>query len=335
MWATKTFQLDEIGIHGIYRIPEIPRIDLSSLSSYNSRTKSISNSMHVERTPFRLQSQLDHGSYGNVYLANRGSMSVIVKQPRMTEMNLLQEAVLQHLAHKTMESHGIPWAVPKVYDVFKKGEEVWFSMDYIQGISIPEWFQKTSTPDVDALFLIAQVCFILALLETDLNLDHRDLKCNNLLIRKQPCKVSMSLFEKTWYLDCPFQVIVLDFGFACLGSELLRGKPLVNLGDGVLPPMDPCPKEGRDMFHIFISLLGLPVFRDRISASLQKQIDLWLSDGKKKYGPMARRWSTENWSYLVSSQPQFSIPSCCPLRILQDLSSHLQGSLLTTDQTPK
>jgi serine/threonine protein kinase len=335
MWATKRFQLDEIGIHGTYAIPQIPRIDLSSLSSYNPKTKSISNSLHIERTPFHLQSQLDHGSYGNVYLASRGAMPVIVKQPRMTEMNLLQEAVLQHLAHKTMESHGIPWAVPKVYDVFRNGDEVWFSMDYIQGTSIPEWFQKTTTPDADALCILSQICFILALLETGLNLDHRDLKCNNLLIRKQPCKLTLSLFEKQWHLDCNFQVVVLDFGFACLGSEVTRGKPWVTLGDGVLPPMDPCPKEGRDMFHILISLLGLPVFRDRISSRLQKQIDIWLSDGKKAYGPMARRWSTENWSYLVSSQPSFSIPSCCPLRILQDISSHLQGSLLTSEKAPK
>jgi serine/threonine protein kinase len=325
MWA-----LDEIGIQGTYSIPQIPGIDLGTVSRYDGKTKSILTSTGIVRTPFALHSKLDQGSYGNVYSAKRAEQSVIVKQPRLAEMNLLQEAVLQHLAQKTMDHQGIPWAVPKVYDVFRKGDEIWFSMDYIYGTSIPSWFQQTPTPDLDALYILAQLCLILASLEVHLNLDHRDLKFNNLLIKKEPCKMTVTVFEKSWHLECPFQLIVLDFGFACLGSEALRGTPLVNLGDGVLPPMDPCPKEGRDMFHILISLLGLPVFRTKISPRLQKQLDLWLSDGKKAYGPMARRWSTEHWSYLVSSQPNFSIPSCCPLRMLRDLSSHLQGHLTMT-----
>jgi serine/threonine protein kinase len=327
MWA-----LDEIGIQGSYSIPQIPKVDFSKLSSYNSKTKSITNADHQIRTSFQLLSQLDQGSYGNVYLAKRGQTSVIVKQPRMAEMNLFQEAVLQHLAHKTLEREGMPWAVPKVYDVFWKDNEIWFSMDYIQGVPIPEWFAKTKTPDLDTLFLLAQVCLLLTTLETHLNLDHRDLKFNNLLLQPIPCSLSVSRGTKRWSLECPFQVVVLDFGFACLGSEPLRGKPWVNLGDGVLPPMDPCPKEGRDMFHLLISLLGLSVFRERISVELQAQLDRWLSDGKKSYGQMARRWSTEHWSYLVSSQPQFSIPSCCPLHILDDLALHLEGRLRITER---
>lgn len=327
MWA-----LDEIGIQGSYSIPQIPKVNLTQLSYYNAKTKTIHSSTHQHRTSFQLLSKLDQGSYGNVYLATRGDTHVIVKQPRMAEMNLFQEAVLQHLAHKTLEKEGMGKAVPNVYDVFWKGDEIWFSMEYIQGISIPDWFAKTKTPDLDALYLLAQVCLLLSTLETHLNLDHRDLKFNNLLIKPSPSKISVSLGSKRWYLESPFQVVLLDFGFACLGSEPLRGKPWVNLGDGVLPPMDPCPKEGRDMFHLLVSLLGLSIFRETISKELQTQIDRWLSDGKKSYGSMARRWSTENWSYLVSSQPTFSIPSCCPFRILQDLASHLQGCLRSSER---
>lgn len=319
------WRLDDIGIEGTYSIPKIPAIELTQLSYY--KDKYLYTNKHQIRCRLSFSDVIDHGSYGNVYLAKRDDTSILVKQPRMTEMNLLQEAVLQHLAHKTMESEGMAWTIPKVFDVFWKGKEVWFSMDYIYGYNIPDWFSPTKTPDTDILHLVAQLALILATLEKHLNLDHRDLKSSNLLIKNEPCKLQFSYQDTLWTLQAPFTVVLLDFGFACLGSEVLRGKPWVNLGDGVLPPMDPCPKEGRDMFHLLTSLLGIPIVQTRISQHIHALIDKWLSIGKKSYGPMARRWSTDNWSYLVSSQHDFAIPNCCPLRILQELLPELKGSL--------
>ena len=321
------WKLDEIGIEGAYSIPKIPAIELSSLSVYKEKQHVILNAKQDYRCSFMIQTIIDHGSYGNVYMAKRNETNVFVKQPRMAEMNLLQEAVLQHLAYKTMELEGMPWAIPKVYDVFWKDQEVWFSMEQIHGIGVPEWFAATKTPDSDLVCLIAQLALILATLEKNLNLDHRDLKSSNLLIKSEPCHLKGTFHDVSWTLHCPFTVVVLDFGFACLGSEVLRGKPWVNLGDGILPPMDPCPKEGRDMFHLLTSLLGLPVIQTRITKRIHEKLDAWLSLGKKSYGPMARRWSTDNWSYLVSSQHDFAIPNCCPLRILHELLPELKGSL--------
>ena len=327
MWKQKPLSFSDLGIDGIYTLPSIPRIATTVLPVYNEKDQRIETRSHSVRTSLFIESILDRGSYGNIYIGKRGDMPVLLKQPRMAEMNLLQEAVLQHLAFKTLEAEGISWAVPKVYDVFLRKTEIWFSMERIRGVSIPEWLSKTTTPDVDIFFLLAQVCLILITLESYLNLDHRDLKSNNLLLLKEPCTLRFKLGETSWNLSCPFKVIVLDFGFACLGSEPLQGIPLVNLGDGVLPPMDPCPKEGRDIFHLLVSFLGLPIFRERISKELHDKIDGWLSVGKKSYGTMARRWSTEHWSYLVSSQPNFSIPNCCPTRILQDILPFLKDSL--------
>ena len=330
MWTDKKISLQHLGIEGTYTIPQIPSLDIHTLPRYSEKQKSIVTVNHQHRASLVLEKQIDHGSYGNIFRAQRNDTMVLVKQPRMAEMNLLQEAVLQHLAHKTLENEGLPWAIPSVYDVFWKGDEIWFSMELIHGVTVQDWFTHTLHADKDTFFLIAQLCLILATLENHLNLDHRDLKISNLLILPKPCTIYVKLNDSSWSLQSPFSVVVLDFGFACLGSEVLRGKPWVNLGDGVLPPMDPCPKEGRDMFHLLISLLGLPIFREKISSSLHERLDGWLSVGKKSYGPMARRWSTENWSYLVSSQPDFAIPHCCPLRILQDILPDLKGSLLRT-----
>jgi serine/threonine protein kinase len=332
MWKTKPLSFHDIGIEGLYTIPSIPRIEPSLLPIYNEKDKRIESRNHSIRSSFQIESQIDHGSYGNIYIAKRGDLPVLLKQPRMSEMNLLQEAVLQYLAFKTLEAEGISWAVPKVYDVFLRKNEICFSMERIHGYTIPEWFSKSTTPDTDTLILLVQICQILTILETYLNLDHRDLKSNNLLLLKEPCTIRFKVGDDIWRLKCPFKVIVLDFGFACLGSENLQGIPLVNLGDGVLPPMDPCPKEGRDIFHLLVSLLGLPIFRDRITKELHDKIDGWLSLGKKTYGTMARRWSTENWSYLVSSQPNFSIPNCCPSRILKDIVPMMRGNAQTFSQ---
>ena len=169
MSSSHQISLQEIGIPGSYTIAQIPGIELHSLPHW-VRSQIVTAGKEL-RTSLDIQSQLDHGSYGNVYEANRGGLSVLLKQPRMAEMNLLQEAVLQHLAHKTLESKGLPWAIPKVYDVFWKGKEIWFSMEKIKGISVQDWFAHTATPDKDTFFLLAQLCFILAYLEVSLNLD--------------------------------------------------------------------------------------------------------------------------------------------------------------------
>lgn len=327
--SSKEFSLQDIGIQGTYSIPTIPSIELSAVSRYDQQEKKLMSSSGP-RCSFVLESQIDHGSFGNVYLAKRDEKYVLVKQPRMAEMNLMQEAVLQHLAYKTLKKDGMGWAIPQVHDVFCKGNEIWFSMERIYGVTVAQWFQFSKTPDIDTLYLVAQLCLILGVLELHLHLDHRDLKHNNLLLKQEPCTIQVKLQDTTWTLHSPFTVVVLDFGFACLGSEILRGKPWVNLGDGVLPPMDPCPKEGRDMFHFLISLLGLSSVQQKLSPYVHQLIDSWLSVGKKSYGPMARRWSTENWSYLVSSQPHFAVPNCCPLQILQRLVVELKGSLLRT-----
>jgi serine/threonine protein kinase len=324
----KKFHLDEIGIPGTYSIEDINSIPLENISKYSSKEKHIKTKTLAIRTNLHQEKLVNHGSYGNLYTATRfgtnSSHPVLMKQPRLAEMNLTQEAVLQHIAYKTMEQEGNSSCIPKVYDVFWKDNHVWFSMEQIHGYSILNWFEKkTTNADRDFLFLIAQMALVLWCLETHLALDHRDLKVDNLLIKP----IASTTVFHGWTLKSPFTVVLLDFGFACLGSNDEKHTPIVNLGDGVLPPMDPCPKEGRDLFQLLISLISLKSFRDKISAPIQSKIDTWLTNGKKSYGDMARRWSTENWSYLVTSQANFEILSCKPENILLSIKSDLGTQL--------
>ncbi len=331
MWKNELYSLEKIGIEGNYKIEQIPSIPLELLPIYNDKTHELRTTKGSLITTFIDEQAVAHGSYGNLYytkrVSNKEQQIAFLKQPRLAEMNLIQEGVLQFIAQKTAEKEGIGCCIPKVYDIFWRQQKVWFSMEYIPGISVLDFFQKSDNPDRDFYCLLTQICLSLLCLETQLGLDHRDLKLDNLLIKQQPCSMTVKIKEKTWQFTAPFTVVILDFGFACLGSKELRGKPVINLGDGILPPMDPCPKEGRDLFQLLVSFLRYEGFTKKISPQLHTQIDNWLSIGKKSYGPMARRWSTENWTYLVASQHDFAVPSCCPLHILNTLLPILPNQL--------
>lgn len=327
----ETYTFESLGIQGKFHLEDIPRMPIEDLPTYSQKTNQLIDKKGAVRATLLSEKSVGHGSYGNLFLtvrvAEKEQHAVLLKQPRMTEMNLFQEAILQSIAQEEAEKAGIGWSIPKVYDIFWRERKVWFSMDYIPGMSVLDWFQQTKEGDRDFFLLLAQLSLYLYFLEMQLGLDHRDLKLDNLLLKSQPCDISLRFNETIWKLHSPFTVVILDFGFACAGSKEIRGKPIVNLGDGILPPMDPCPKEGRDLFHFLTSFLGVESLVQKLSPTTVKRVDEWLSVGKKSYGALARRWSTENWTYLVSSQQNFAIPSCCPLTILKAILPDLQGNL--------
>ena len=97
MWKAREYKLDEIGIDGMYKIESVPAISLESLSLYVEKEHTVYTSKSIQRCSLRLESKIAHGSYGNLYLAKRkGALEqneqiILVKQPRMAEMNLTEE----------------------------------------------------------------------------------------------------------------------------------------------------------------------------------------------------------------------------------------------------
>lgn len=329
----KKLDFREIGVEGVYTYATIPSISASELCKYRNKEKSLFSAVTGRlRAGLHIESLVTHGSYGNIYLAKRivdlSETTVYVKQPRFVDMTLAQEGVLQHLAHTALAVQGMSWAIPRVFDIFQKDGQVCFSMERVEGITTLEWILKQDNSSFTNQFycLLAQICLLIWYLETELGFDHRDLKVNNLFIREQPTVIKIKIAGKEWTLQTPFQVVIIDYGFACLGSS--NRHALVNLGDGVLPPMDPCPKDGRDIFHILISLMTLPSFQAKLSASLRDRIDSWLSVGDTSYGYLARRYSQENWVYLVTSQRNFVVPHCNPCTLLEEMKPFLCGQLM-------
>jgi serine/threonine protein kinase len=329
MWKNERYNLEGIGVEGSYYLNQIDKISHSRLSLFEEPSLVKSN-LGVHRCQIFFSNQVGNGSYGNLHLAmrttpNGGNSEVVCKQPKMKEMNQIPEAILQYISHCTLKTHGIPWAVPCVYDLFLRKQETWFSMEHVRGTNLLSWIQNSSQPDHDILLLIFQVGLILLILQEDCGLDHRDLKIDNLMIREEECLIHTKISGKTWKLKTSFQVVILDFGFACLGSFPLGSDAVLNLGE-VLPPMDPCPKEGRDMFHFLVSMMSLECIREKMSVSLMENIDEWLHVKGKNFGSFARKWGQE-WVHLVTSQRDFRASNCSTLHLLEKCAQLIQNEI--------
>jgi serine/threonine protein kinase len=235
---------------------------------------------------------------------------VIIKRPRHPSLELAPEAILQGLALEALERDGILGAVPRVYDLFLFADEVRFSMEFIQGESAYEFLRsRIHTPGFQAVFLdiLIQITILLECLTRRINIDHRDMKLDNIWIRagETPVHYTFRISGNSYTHISKFQIVLLDFGFACMGSE--RGTQILNLG-GVIPDLDPCPKSGRDMYHILNRLLEPAGFQEGLTTELRTTLHSWLHPYGKKGAYL---------THLTTSHPEFGIPQLMPLEILR------------------
>lgn len=244
------------------------------------------------------------------------SLKIMIKEPK-TDTSLSNEALIQHLARKTLEKYGLESAIPRVYDIFVKDEVISFTMEFIEGCFPYEFIEKSLSPDIVFLQILAQVAILCFLLQKDIFLDHRDLKANNLYIRKRNIKYELNLGHQIFSLYCPFQVVFLDFGFACLGDE--NGISKINLAQKAMPDLDPCPKGGRDLFHLITSLWSIPSLRNKMTQNLQKEVDSWLVYDGSDYTKLIQKYKRSDWAYVFTGLPDFAYPSLDSKSILQKI----------------
>jgi hypothetical protein len=113
-------------------------------------------------------------------------------------------------------------------------------------------------------------------------------------------------------------VVILDFGFSCLGNA--EGIAVVSLSDGILPRLDPCPKEGRDLFQLISSLWSVQQIRSVIGPSLSADIELLLSYRNKSYMNLITKTMEQRWVYILVSDDAFKHPPLHPISLLEFLS---------------
>jgi len=248
---------------------------------------------------------VNQGRYGLIQRCTRvlhgRNIDVVVKRPKIPSPSLEAEGFLQYICNSILERAGLYGAIPKIHHIFLFANEVRFSMDWIDGKSCMEFFNdecKKSTFDATFTNCIQQICIILAVLERDLHFNHRDLNSDNLWIRYNPGEYVLDGFR----LPFQYQVVLLDFGFACIGTRL-------RLGD-TIPPMDPCEKDGRDMYHLLSSLLASSTINLHLSERLRSKLKGFMEPYQIK-----RQYLT----YLITSDKNFKIDSLKPLSILHSL----------------
>ena len=241
-----------------------------------------------------------------------------MKIPHDKEYSLCEEALIQWLAGKHLEHVGLGGSVPRVYDIFQYAGETRFSMSFIEGLRSINYILKSPQPEKTLLQIVIQVCIILGFLEATIHLDHRDLKADNLWIHAKPINYTIQIEETTWNIVAPFQVVLLDFGFSCLGNE--SGNAVVSLSDGILPRIDPCPKEGRDLFQLLSSLWSIQELRTIIGVELSKQIEGLLAYKSKPYSNLITSTLNQYWVYLLVSDAEFKHPPLHPISLLRLLS---------------
>ena len=263
------------------------------------------------------------GGHGTLHQCTRTDISglkldILVKKPKASTY-LGSEAILQWISRHTLKPYKLQDTIPKVYDIFTKGSETRFSMEFIKGDFPYVYLAKVPNPDQFFYQILAQISVVLFFLERDLYLDHRDLKANNLYITEKPVDYMVDLSGVSYHIKAPFRVVLLDFGFACIGGE--SGATRINIGSSVFPMNDPCPKEGRDLFHLVTSFWSIPSVRERMCDETHAEVNSWLTHQKRDYSRLAKKFNTTEWVYVVTSQPEFTYPKLSPITFLERLKT--------------
>jgi len=276
---------------------------------------------------FRLRAlkPLGEGTFGQVdafiSYTETSKKHVAIKRPKHPNLNLLTEALFQWKLHNDLQKHGLSFCIPRVDRIFtfKTTGDIWFSMSAYEPTLLSTWCVSHLKRD-GKLFclLILQISLILQIIEDILKVDHRDLKVNNMLVIDEPREIQISIGNVKKKVLFPFYIVFIDFGFACSNILDMRA-------DGI-PPLDFCPKEGRDMFQTLVSIWRIDVLR----AVLEEVWGNWFRakiGSAGKYVALTESAKDLTWMYAVTENREFRAPLCAPSMIIKDCIRFLELSV--------
>ena len=223
------------------------------------------------------------GTYGKIYKSQRmvlarrpdriydiitGPEEVVIKQivPECDDHLSMKEikshtseALLHVLSWQTMQKTAAPWSIPRPYEIYGEGTASWNSMtigmSFVDGDVLYTHMKRTWTADKKventAFFkeVLGHTAYILHHLQTTLHLNHRDLKLNNLIVRRSASPIKLDIDGVV--LITNYEVTLIDFGFACVGCS--GSKTLFQAGSW-FPFGDICYKKGRDLIQLLYSI---------------------------------------------------------------------------------
>jgi serine/threonine protein kinase len=269
-----------------------------------------------KRCILNFKKKIIFGGYGilqeTVRIENNNIKECFIKYSKEKTLNILNEALLQYISYLVLKNYNIQYMISNVYDIYKRNDIIFFCMEKINGMSILNFLLESKHPEIDFIDSLIQLCIILYILKKDIYLDHRDLRYTNLFIVKKHTIIN---FNK-YILDTNFHICLLDFGFACIGSN----KTIVNASEGIFHNSEECLKPGRDLFQIVASLMCLKEFRDKINSSFLKILDSLFIYNGTDYSKLAK--TSCEWTYILTSESSFNFPFFAPenfIKYLYDL----------------
>lgn len=198
---------------------------------------------------------------------------------------ILYEATLHIIVNHVFQTCGIPSAVPTFHEVVGFSEKqtpssamdisgVVLTMEFVEGWTLfdflKKYFCQNHTKEENELFLIdilIQLAVYLDLLQTQLQFNHRDLKINNILLRKTNTisAITHELLSQPW--TCKNNVVIIDFGFSCIACDGPSRRSILQAGSWFSDRHD-CMKKGRDIALFLYSLQTYYPLESHISNEL-------------------------------------------------------------------
>ena len=281
-----------------------------------------------DRCDFILERTIADNTLGKLVWAKRRGPGQIfadylIKKPS-SQSHTKQEAVIQWLCNKSLTKYSLGEHCPEVFDIFTRSSLLWFSMSPIYNapildayfITLPFWGIPRKENGAAILKIVAQIAMCCVVLEKTIGFNHRDLKPDNILVKLDSVKqhyLKWPGYDIT-IAESPTAVLV-DFGFSCLGPGKV---PWIQAGDGVLPPLDPCPKVGRDIFMLLVFLLWRRDVRDSLSEEHLTFLKSSLHLTKERWSQMMNmRRNPIDWIYILITEPGFHCPALDPFNWLQ------------------
>lgn len=243
-----------------------------------------------------------------------------VKYSKEKSLNILNEALLQHISYLTLKNYNLQYMVSKVYDIYKRNDIIFFTMKKINGVSILNYLLESYHIEKVFIECLIQLCIILIILKRDIYLDHRDLRYTNIYVVKEKTNIHLQFNSKSkhyeYSLNTPFHICLLDFGFSCIGKD----KTVINASEDIFQKKEKCLKPGRDMFQMVASLFCLKEFRNKLDSKFLKIVESWFVYNETDYSKLAK--SSSEWTYILTSEESFNFPFFIPenfINFLYDL----------------
>ncbi|NDE15516.1 hypothetical protein EBZ80_11355 [bacterium] len=230
------------------------------------------------------------------------------------------EGLLHVLAWRAVQGTAAPWSVPRPYEIFGDHSPAlpgWRSMSlcmsWVRGRTLQAYAEKYWRPGgevgvgVAFLEILAQVAYVLGLLQGRLRLNHRDVKVNNLMIRGRRGGEPVVLEFAGALMRTGYELTLIDFGFACVGCASPH-RPVTAFQTGSFFPMgELCCKAGRDLAQLIFSIHCFFSLERYLPRSLYGAVRGWMTVRTRDVGRICMLDGfTEEGVPLVGGAPDYN-----------------------------